>query len=119
MDYARPRASNAKRERETDELVEEFHGEGRYQGREEEVAGRIVNTQRVQQSETKAEKAKNKAGTSPDEDLPSERYDHLTVDQVVGKPDDLRDGEIRQIEKYEQRHRNRKTLRQNFERHLQ
>ena len=110
--------SSKKRERETGELVEEFHDEDRYKGREEEVAARIVNKQRAQQSETKAARAKDKAGTSPDENLPIERYDHLTVDEVTGKLDDLSDDEVRQIEKYEKQHRNRVTLLENIERRL-
>ena len=110
--------SNAKREREYDELVEEFHDEDRYQGREEEVAARIVNKQRAQQSETKAARAKDQAGTSPDENLPIERYDHLTVDEISNKLDDLSDDEVKQIERYEKQYRNRVTLLENIERRL-
>ncbi len=110
--------NSQKRERETDELVKEFHDENRYQGREEEVAARIVNKQRAQQSEAKAARAQDKAGTSPDENLPIERYDHLTVDEISGKLDDLNDDEIKRIEKYEKQHRNRVTLLENIERRL-
>ena len=110
--------NSEKRERETDELVEEFHDENRYQGREEEVAARIVNKQRAQQSETKPARAQDQAGTSPDENLPVERYDHLTVDEISGKLDDLSDDKIKRIEKYEKQHRNRKTLLENIERRL-
>ena len=48
-----PRGASPKREREYNELKEKFHEEGRYEGREEEVAARIVNKQRAQKGETK------------------------------------------------------------------
>jgi hypothetical protein len=44
-----PRGASPKREHEYQELKTEFEKEGRYPGREEEVASRIVNKQRVQQ----------------------------------------------------------------------
>ena len=48
-----PRGASPKREREYNELKEKFHEEGRYKGREEEVAARIVNKQRAEKGETK------------------------------------------------------------------
>lgn len=48
-----PRGANAKREREYKELEHKFEQEGRYLGREEEVAARIVNQQRAETGETK------------------------------------------------------------------
>lgn len=48
-----PAGSNDKREREYDKLTKEFKEEGRYKGREDEVAARIVNKQRAQAGETK------------------------------------------------------------------
>jgi hypothetical protein len=48
-----PRGASPKREREYEELKGEFKKEGRYKGREEEVAARIVNKQRAQRGETK------------------------------------------------------------------
>jgi hypothetical protein len=48
-----PRAASPKREHEYQELKSEFKKEGRYPGREEEVASRIVNKQRAQHEETK------------------------------------------------------------------
>ena len=53
-----PRGSSSKREREYNELKSEFKKEGRYKGRETEVAARIVNKQRAQYGETKGEKRK-------------------------------------------------------------
>jgi hypothetical protein len=47
-----PRGASPKREREYDELKHRFKQEGRYRGREEEVAARIVNKQRSQYGET-------------------------------------------------------------------
>jgi hypothetical protein len=51
-----PRGAAPKREREYNKLKEEFHHEGRYKGREEEVAARIVNKQRAEHGETKKHK---------------------------------------------------------------
>lgn len=49
-----PAGSNAKREREYKEIERKFKKEGRYPGREEEVAARIVNKQRAEHGETKS-----------------------------------------------------------------
>ncbi|MGV7206232.1 hypothetical protein ACLB1G_00085 [Oxalobacteraceae bacterium A2-2] len=46
-----PRGASPKREREYKELEHKFKEEGRYQGREEEVASRIVNKQRAETGE--------------------------------------------------------------------
>lgn len=48
-----PRAANPKREREFEELEQKFREEGRYPGREQEVAARIVNQQRAEAGETR------------------------------------------------------------------
>ncbi len=47
-----PRGANAKREREYQQLERQFKRQGRYRGREEEVAARIVNKQRAAHGET-------------------------------------------------------------------
>ena len=49
-----PRGSSPKREKEYKELISKFKKEGRYKGREEEVASRIVNKQRKEHHETKS-----------------------------------------------------------------
>ncbi len=51
-----PRGASPKREREYRELKHKFKQEGRYKGRAEQVAARIVNKQRAQRGETKREK---------------------------------------------------------------
>jgi hypothetical protein len=114
-----PRGANPKREREYEELKEEFEHEGRYKGREEEVAARIVNKQRAQYGETKAAKAGDKAGKSPDRGLPIADYEHLTVAQVGRQLDGLSHQQIRAIEQYERKHKNRKTLLTKIERRIQ
>jgi len=48
-----PRGASPKREREYNKLEKKFKQEGRYPGREEEVAARIVNKQRAESGETK------------------------------------------------------------------
>lgn len=105
-----PAGASARREREYEKLKREFKREGRYKGREEEVASRIVNKQRSQFGETRAEKAKDRAGKSPDRSLPIADYQHLTVPQVQARLGDLSRRELRTIETYERKHKNRKTL---------
>lgn len=113
-----PRGASAKREREYKELKEEFKESGRYKGREEEVAARIVNKQRAEYGETKEERAKDRRGGSPDRDLPVRGYDRLTVSQVVQKLDSLSSNEIGEIKSYEKEHKNRKTLLEQIDRRL-
>ena len=113
-----PRGASPKREREYEELKHRFEASGRYPGREEEVAARIVNKQRAQYGETKAERQKDKAGKSPDRDLPIADYQHLTVPQVKGELDHLSSKELRQIKRYEEHHKNRKTLLETIERKM-
>ena len=52
-----PRGASPKREHEYKELEHKFEEEGRYKGREEEVAARIVNKQRAEAGETKDAKS--------------------------------------------------------------
>lgn len=105
-----PAGASAKREREYEDLKKRFQKEGRYEGREEEVAARIVNKQRAQYGETEEERRKDKRGKSPDRNLPIEDYQHLTVPQIEHHLNDLSKAEIRQIVQYEKKHKNRKTL---------
>ena len=60
-----PRGASPKREHEYKELEKKFEEEGRYPGREEEVAARIVNQQRAESGETKetAKEPKGRTGT--------------------------------------------------------
>jgi hypothetical protein len=48
-----PRGVSPKREREYKKLTRKFTKEGRYKGRQKEVAARIVNKQRAKKGETK------------------------------------------------------------------
>lgn len=52
-----PRGASPKREREYETIKAKMKSEGRYKGREEEVAARIVNKQRRKKGETKAQKS--------------------------------------------------------------
>src|SRR5690349_10305681 len=105
-----PRGASAKREREYKELKHEFKKEGRYKGREEEVAARIVNKQRSRFGETKAEKRKDREGKSPDRSLPIKNYQHKTIDQVERAIGQMSGSDLQNIERYEKQHKNRKTL---------
>jgi hypothetical protein len=55
-----PRGVSPKREREYKEIEKKFEKEGRYEGREAEVASRIVNKQRAKAGETKKASSKKK-----------------------------------------------------------
>lgn len=114
-----PRGASPKREREYEELKHKFKQEGRYKGREEEVASRIVNKQRATYGETEEEKRKDREGKSPDRNLPIKDYQHLTIEQVKRKLDSLSRKDLRQIKTYEQKHKNRKGLTEQLERRLQ
>jgi hypothetical protein len=105
-----PRGASPKREKEYKELKHKFKEHGRYKGREEEVASRIVNKQRAQYGETKTEKKKDRAGKSPDRNLPIPNYQHKTVSEVRSKIQHLSGKDLRKVERYEKAHKNRKTL---------
>jgi hypothetical protein len=105
-----PRGASPKREREYEKLVRDFKKEDRYKGREKEVAARIVNKQRAQFGETKAEKEKDRRGESPDRDLPIQNYQHLTIPQIQSKIGELSAKEKKQIASYERKHKDRKGV---------
>lgn len=105
-----PRGASPKREREYEKLKEDFQKSGRYRGRAEEVAARIVNKQRAQYGETKGEKQMDRQGQSPDRSLPISRYQNLTIPQVKSKLRSLSRGDLRQIENFEKKHKNRKGV---------
>ncbi|GGB99259.1 hypothetical protein [Pseudoduganella buxea] len=105
-----PRGASPKREREYDKLEKQFEKEGRYKGREEEVAARIVNKQRKEYGETKTAKAKDRAGASPDRGVPITNYEHLTVPQVRSALADLTAAQRRKVRTYETKHKNRKGV---------
>jgi len=105
-----PAGANAKREREYKELERKFKKEGRYRGREEEVAARIVNKQRTEYGETREEKQKDKEGRSPDRNLPIEHYQKLTISEIDKKLSGLSTSELRKIRTHEAGHKNRKSL---------
>jgi hypothetical protein len=113
-----PAGASAKREREYQKLETRFKKEGRYRGREEEVASRIVNKQRSQYGETKQEREKDRQGTSPDRDLPLHNYQHLTIAQIEPQLDSLSAANLKKIRTYESRHKNRKGLLQKLDRRL-
>lgn len=105
-----PAGSSRKREREYEKLKSSFEKEGRYKGREEEVAARIVNKQRRQFGETKAEQRKDREGKSPDRGLPIADYQTLTIREIEKRLGELSKGDLRKIDKYERGHKNRATL---------
>ena len=113
-----PARSSAKREHEFKSLEKRFQHEHRYPGREKEVAGRIVNKQRAQFGETKGEQQKDKQGKSPDQGLPLQDYQHLTIPQISRQLGDLSTPQLRKIRTYETRHKNRKGVLNLLERRL-
>jgi len=105
-----PAGANSKREREYRALERKFKKEGRYQGREEEVAARIVNKQRAEYGETREEKQKDREGRSPDRNLPIEHYQKLTISEIDKRLNALSAAQLRKMRGYEVRHKNRKSL---------
>lgn len=105
-----PKSISDKRERQYEELRDKFKEEGRYEGREEEVAARIVNKERRESGETQEARRRDREGQSPDRNLPIDDYDGLTVPEVKAKLDDLGKDELRQVQRYERRHKDRKGV---------
>ena len=103
-----PRGASPKREKEYEELKKKFHKSGRYKGREEEVASRIVNKQRGEYGETKEDKKQEREGTDADRNLPIEHYRTLKIPQVETKARKLSKKQIDKVESYEKKHKNRK-----------
>ena len=114
-----PVGANPKREREFKKLEKDFKQEGRYPGREEEVAARIVNKQRAQSGETRQARQRKKAGgAGPDAsqpDLPIAGYQQLTVAQIRDKLDGLSDAQRKRLRAYEAAHKQRKGVLQALE----
>lgn len=105
-----PRGASPKRENEYEKLEKQFEKEGRYKGREEEVAARIVNKQRKQFGETKTAKAKDRSGASPDRNVPIANYEHLTVPQVRSALAELTAAQRKKVRTYELAHKHRKGV---------
>lgn len=105
-----PRGASPKREREYSKLKRRFKKQHRYRGREKEVAARIVNKQRTQYGETKDEKAKDRAGKSPDRNVPIPNYQHLTVAQVTQRLGRLSPPQLKRVKAYERSHKSRKGV---------
>src|SRR5471032_3364758 len=108
-----PTGANPKREREFKQLEKSFKQEGRYRGREEEVAARIVNKQRAGQGETKPARNMDdikKAGKAPYRNLPIDVYQHLTVAQIRQKLDGLSAAQLKRLRDYEAVHKKRKGV---------
>jgi hypothetical protein len=78
--------------------------------RDIEVAARIINKQRAQFGETRGEKKKDAQGKSPDRDLPIDDYQHLTAAKVKQQVGNLSMGDLRKVESYKKKHKNRKGV---------
>lgn len=105
-----PAGASPRREAEYKKLEHRFKQEGRYKGREEEVAARIVNKQRSQYGETREEKQKDREGRSPDRGLPVRDFQTLTIAQVRARLDGLSKKDIEKLRAYETAHKNRMGL---------
>lgn len=113
-----PRGWTRKREREYETLKNELERDGRYPGREDEVAARIVNKQRRELGETGAARRAEHEGRAPDRGLPIRGYEHLTVAEVAKQIARLSPGEIRRLGEYERVHKNRASLLRTLDRAL-
>lgn len=114
-----PAGASPKREREYKKLEQRFKKEQRYPGREEEVASRIVNKQRQQYGETKADRQKDRAGKSPDRGLPVPDYEHMTIALADSRLQGLSAAQIRKVRNYEAKHKKRKGMLAKLDRMLQ
>lgn len=113
-----PAGANTKREREFKELRSQFRQSGRYKGREEEVAARIVNKQRARFAETREAKEKQRKGNAPDKNLPLAHYEHMTIPEISRKLHKLSASELRKLQRYESAHKNRKGMMALYQRYL-
>lgn len=105
-----PKGISPKREREYTELERKFEQEGRYKGREDEVAARIVNKQRRESGETKGQRQDKRAGHAPERDLPIKDYQRLTVPQIRNRLAELTAAQRKAIRSFESAHKNRKGV---------
>ena len=103
-----PRGASPKREREYEELKEDFQRSGRYGNRAAEVAARIVNKQRAQFGETKGEKQEEKEGKNADRNLPLDHYRHLPIAHLDPRLNSLSKSDQRKVRQYEEAHKNRR-----------
>ncbi|MGK5055687.1 hypothetical protein ACQ4WY_01950 [Janthinobacterium sp. LB2P49] len=112
-----PVGANTRREREFKKLERDFRQEGRYPGREEEVAARIVNKQRAQAGETRAdgEKTDHAVPHASEPGLPIAGYQHLTVAQIRDKLGGLSAAQRKHLRDYEAAHKKRKGVLQALE----
>jgi hypothetical protein len=113
-----PAGATSKREQEYKQLQKQFKQEGRYKGREEEVASRIVNKQRAALGETRRAKEMDKAGKSPDRNLPIADFDTMTIPQIRMKLDGLGRRELKKLRTFEVRNKNRKGVLAELDRRL-
>lgn len=114
-----PRGAGPKREKEYEELKGRFQQEGRYRGREEEVAARIVNKQRREYGETKGAKQARRAGRTPDRTLPIRDFETLTIAEARPKIARLSPRDLERVRRYEEQHKHRKGMLAVIERQLQ
>ena len=103
-----PRGASPKREREYEELKNQFQKSGRYGKRAEQVAARIVNKQRAEYGETKGEKEEERQGESPDRNLPLDHYRHLTISELKPRLHSLSKSDLKKVKGYEKKHKDRK-----------
>jgi len=111
-------AWSGKREREYEALKDRFQKEGRYKGREKQVAARIVNKQRKEYGETEDELQKDREGRSPDRSLPIKDYQRLTISEITRQLGKLSPDALRQLHSYEKSHKQRKSLLEEMKRQL-
>jgi hypothetical protein len=105
-----PKGADPKREHEYKELENKFKEEGRYPGREDEVAARIVNKQRAEYGETQGRRGQEHGGAAADRDLPVSHYDHLTVDEIGARLDGLSRSDLRALRRHETQYQQRQGV---------
>jgi hypothetical protein len=110
--------ASPERQQEYENLVQQFRAEGRYAGREEEVAARIVNKQRAQYGETQEALEKDAQGLSPDRHLPIPNYEQMNAEEVAAHLEKLDPWQLWEVLAYEKQHLNRATVIEALERRM-
>ena len=77
-----------------------------------------MNKQRAEYGETKGERQKDRAGKSPDRNLPIDEYQHLTADEVNRKLSGCSHKQLEKLKHYEEGHKDRKTVLRQIDRQL-
>jgi uncharacterized protein (DUF433 family) len=113
-----PEAARKKSKQRTEEPNARLNKSGHHKKQDKKTVARIVNKQSDQLEETQAAEEELKTSESQDRGLPIENYDQLNVDQTAKQLNSLSPDQVQLVKRYEQEHKNRKTLLEQMDRVL-